>query len=145
MRFIGLAAAVVLLVMAFIATGCVGVIRVPSATIEVTVPKTEVEVVPYDDTVLGWWITPHYFNRVWVEGFWTMDIIIIHQHWPWYHGYHRDHFRNYFDRHGFRGHHDDPRYHNPGHHPGKLSQPHQQQQRHQQQPKQKPKSKPKKK
>lgn len=106
-RFLGL-----IFLLALVATGAVtGCAVVPVVPVPPDEATVEV-VVPYDD-LLGWWIEPHWVGGIFIEGCWTTDTIFVHEHWPWYHGHHRDHFLRFFDHHGWRGHHHDPVHHKP--------------------------------
>jgi len=103
----------------------------------------------YDDPVRGWFIEGYWNGGIWIAPFWTTDIFILHRHFDYYRGHHRNHMENRFGRYPerFRGHqgpgHQTRQPQGPGRHQIKQTPPHQTPP-HQAPPKNPPKNSPKK-
>lgn len=84
----------------FISVG-VPVVEVRPVTVEVAAPDLSVQ---YDDPGRGWYIDGYWTPaHVWVAPFWTTDVYVLHDHFSYYRGGHRDYFeRDHFRREDFR-------------------------------------------
>ncbi len=83
------------LILAMILGGCLGYIRVPSPV----VMEGDMSLY-YDDPVRGWYIEGYWTpDGIWAAPFWTIDMIILHNHFSYYHGHHRHYLEGHFARH----------------------------------------------
>ena len=90
--------------------GCTGFVGVP-----VTVDQVDDVETYYDDPVQGWYVDGYWAGGclncgLWVAPFWTRDVVVLHQHWPYYHGYHRVYLERHFVKYGGHGRYDHRRY-----------------------------------
>lgn len=90
-------------------TGCLGYVG--------GVPVAEVQDVEtyYDDPVQGWYVNGYWTGGClncgyWVAPFWTRDVVVLHEHWGYYHGAHYNHLARHFERFGGAGHYNHQAY-----------------------------------